>query len=57
MLLAIALFCLPWEIGGALAFGTSGHDWIAAGLASAAIVTLMEIANGDSRAKAQNPKR
>jgi hypothetical protein len=56
-MLVLALCCLPWEIGGALAFGTSGHTWIAAALLSAAIVTVLEIANGGPRAETENSKR
>lgn len=57
MLLALAVCCLPWEIGGALATGTTGHTYIAAGLLSAAIVTIMELANGGTRAEAENTDR
>lgn len=54
MKLTLAVCCLPWFIGGALAFGTSGHAYIASGLLSAAIVTIMELANGGSGAEAEN---
>lgn len=57
MLLALAVCCLPWEIGGALATGSTGHTYLAAGLLSAAIVTIMELANGGTRAEAENTDR
>ncbi len=55
MLLGIALILLPFEIGFGIWAATVHHNYIAAVLLAAVVVTLMEAANGVSNGKIEPP--